>query len=42
MFQLSMVLQVFLGARIFREAHFRSRMMACLVMVMGSLLVLYA
>ncbi|MCC5796901.1 MAG: EamA family transporter [Methylophaga sp.] len=42
LFQLSMVLQVFLGARIFREAHFRTRLMACLVMVMGSLLVLYA
>ena len=41
LFQLSMVLQVFLGARIFREAHFRSRLAACLVMVMGSLLVLY-
>lgn len=42
LFQLSMVLQVFLGAKIFGEAHFRRRLAACLVMVMGSLLVLYA
>jgi len=42
LFQLSMVLQVFLGYRIFKEEHFLRRMSACLVMVAGSLLVLNA
>jgi uncharacterized membrane protein len=42
LFQLSMVLQVFLGYRIFKEEHFLRRMSACLVMVTGSLLVLNA
>lgn len=42
LFQLSMVLQVFLGYRIFKEGHFMRRMSACLVMVAGSLLVLNA
>lgn len=42
LFQLSMVLQVFLGYRIFNEPHFLRRMSACMVMVMGSLLVMYA
>ncbi|WP_438970831.1 EamA family transporter [Methylophaga sp.] len=42
LFQLSMVLQVFLGYRIFHEKHIFRRLGACLVMVGGSLLVLNA
>jgi len=42
LFQLSMVLQVFLGYRIFNEQHVLRRLMSCLVMVIGSLLVLNA
>ncbi len=42
LFQLSMVLQVFLGYRIFNEKHVWRRLSACLVMVAGSLLVLNA
>ncbi len=42
LFQLGMVLQVFLGYRIFNEKHFIRRLAACLVMVAGSLLVLKA
>jgi len=42
LFQLGMVLQVFLGYRIFNEKHFARRLTACLVMVAGSLLVLKA
>lgn len=42
LFQLSMVLQVFLGYRIFNEKHVLRRLSACLVMVGGSLMVLYA
>lgn len=42
LFQLSMVLQVFLGYRIFNEKHILRRLAACLVMVAGSLLVLNA
>jgi len=42
LFQLSMVLQVFLGYRIFNEKHIMRRLTACLVMVAGSLLVLNA
>ncbi|WP_417542090.1 EamA family transporter [Methylophaga thalassica] len=42
LFQLSMVLQVFLGYRIFNEQHIWRRLSACLVMVAGSLLVLNA
>lgn len=42
LFQLSMVLQVFLGYRIFNEKHVVRRLAACLVMVGGSLLVLNA
>lgn len=42
LFQLSMVLQVFLGYRIFNEKHIVRRLAACLVMVAGSLLVLNA
>lgn len=42
LFQLGMVLQVFLGYRIFNEKHFARRLAACLVMVAGSLLVLKA
>lgn len=42
LFQLSMVLHVFLGYRIFNEKHVWRRLSACLVMVAGSLLVLNA
>ncbi|MBL4638681.1 MAG: multidrug transporter [Gammaproteobacteria bacterium] len=42
LFQLSMVLHVFLGYRIFNEQHVLRRMASCLVMVAGSLLVLNA
>ncbi|MFW5427100.1 MAG: EamA family transporter [Methylophagaceae bacterium] len=42
LFQLGMVLQVFLGYRIFNEKHILRRLAACLVMVAGSLLVLKA
>jgi len=42
LFQLSMVLQVFLGYRIFNEQHLIRRLFACLIMVAGSLLVIKA
>ena len=42
LFQLSMVLHVFLGYKIFKEQHIKRRLAACLVMVIGSLLVLKA
>lgn len=42
LFQLSMVLQVFLGYRIFNEQHVLRRLISCSVMIMGSLLVLNA
>ena len=42
LFQLSMVLQVFLGYRIFNEKHILRRLVACLVMITGSLFVLNA
>jgi drug/metabolite transporter (DMT)-like permease len=42
LFQLSMVLQVFLGYRIFNEPHLFQRLLACLVMVAGSIIVLHA
>jgi len=42
LFQLSMVLQVFLGYRIFNEKHIMRRLAACLIMVVGSLMVLNA
>ncbi len=42
LFQLSMVLQVFLGHRIFNEPHFWQRLSACGVMVAGSLIIIYA
>src|SRR5690606_37088997 len=42
LFQLSMVLQVFLGYRIFNEKHVMRRLAACLVMISGCLLVLNA
>jgi len=42
LFQLSMVLQVFLGYRIFKEQNIRQRLVACLIMILGSLLVLKA
>ncbi|MFW5451083.1 MAG: EamA family transporter [Methylophagaceae bacterium] len=42
LFQLGMVLQVFLGYRIFNEQHFARRLAACLVMVVGSIMVLQA
>lgn len=40
LFQLSMVLQVFLGYHVFKEQDIKRRLMACLVMIVGSLLVL--
>lgn len=42
LFQLSMVLHVFLGYRIFNEQHIKRRLIASLVMIIGSLLVLNA
>ena len=42
LFQLSMVLQVFLGNRIFHEGHLYRRLAACGVMIIGCLLVLKA
>jgi len=42
LFQLGMVLQVFLGYRIFNEKHIMRRLAASLIMVVGSLLVLKA
>lgn len=42
LFQLGMVLQVFLGYRIFNEKHIMRRLIASLVMIMGSLLVIKA
>ncbi|MBE0438557.1 MAG: EamA family transporter [Gammaproteobacteria bacterium] len=42
LFQLSMVLQVFLGYRIFNEKHIARRLLASLVMIAGSLLVIDA
>jgi drug/metabolite transporter (DMT)-like permease len=42
LFQLSMVLQVFLGYRIFHEGHLYRRLAACGVMIVGCLLVLNA
>tara|TARA_B110000211_G_C13854980_1_gene453880 strand:- start:8 stop:781 length:774 start_codon:yes stop_codon:yes gene_type:complete len=42
LFQFSMVLQVFLGYRIFKEQNIKSRLIACLIMAIGSLLVLNA
>ena len=42
LFQLGMVLQVFLGYRIFNEKHIARRLAACLVMIIGSLMVLQA
>jgi len=42
LFQLAMVLQVFLGYRIFNEQHILRRLLASMVMVVGSLLVLKA
>ena len=42
LFQLAMVLQVFLGYRIFNEKHIMRRLAASLIMIIGSLLVLKA
>jgi drug/metabolite transporter (DMT)-like permease len=42
LFQLNMVLQVFLGYRIFKEQHIKQRLAACSVMIIGSLLVIQA
>ena len=42
LFQLSMVLQVFLGYRIFHEKHIARRLGACLIMAAGSLLIVKA
>ncbi len=42
LFQLSMVLHVFLGYRIFNEQHIARRLFACLIMITGSILVINA
>lgn len=42
LFQLGMVLQIFLGYRFFNEKHIKRRLIASLVMIAGSLLVLKA
>jgi drug/metabolite transporter (DMT)-like permease len=42
LFQLAMVLQVFLGYRIFNEKHIMRRLAASMVMIVGSLLILKA
>ena len=42
LFQLAMVLQVFLGYRIFNEKHIMRRLAASMVMIAGSLLILRA
>lgn len=42
LFQLGMVFQVFLGYRFFQEQHFSRRLFVCLVMMIGSVLVLMA
>lgn len=42
LFQLGMVLQVFLGYRVFNEKHIMRRLAASMVMIVGSLLVLKA
>lgn len=42
LFQLGMLLQVFLGHKVFNEEHFVRRFFACLVMVAGSIVVLLA
>lgn len=40
-FQLGMVLQVFVGKFFFNEPHFIRRLVACIVMTLGSLLILF-
>ena len=42
LFQLGMVLQVFAGYKVFNEKHIARKLLACLVMMTGSLLVLMA
>lgn len=42
LFQLNMVLQVFLGYHVFKEQDFKQRLIASLVMVLGSVIVIYA
>lgn len=42
LFQLAMVLQVFLGYRIFNEKHIKRRLASSLIMIVGSLLVVKA
>ncbi len=41
LFQLGMVLQVFLGYQFFQERHIVRRLIACLVMMLGSITVLF-
>jgi drug/metabolite transporter (DMT)-like permease len=40
LFQLSMVLQVVLGYRIFKEQNIKRRLFSCLIMIFGSMMVL--
>lgn len=42
LFQLNMVLQVVLGYHVFKEQHFKQRLLASSIMVLGSLIVIYA
>ncbi|MDP2247462.1 MAG: EamA family transporter [Nitrosomonadales bacterium] len=42
LFQMAMVLQVFVGKHVFQEKHFVKRLMASLVMLVGSCMVIFA
>jgi drug/metabolite transporter (DMT)-like permease len=42
LFQLGMVIQVFVGHKVFNEKHISRKLLACLVMMFGSMLVLMA
>jgi drug/metabolite transporter (DMT)-like permease len=42
LFQLGMVIQVFVGYKVFNEKHITRKLLACLVMMFGSILVLIA
>jgi len=42
LFQLGMVIQVFVGYKVFNEQHIKRKLLACLVMISGSILVLIA
>jgi drug/metabolite transporter (DMT)-like permease len=42
LFQLGMAIQVFVGHKVFNEKHIARKLLACLVMMSGSILVLMA